>query len=448
MGYAIARRGAAGRTRYTAMYRDVKGKLRSAGTFSTQKQADRAWQRAEASLAAGRIGDPRRGRQRLEDFATQEWLPNHMMERSTRQNYTYLLKRYLLPEFGPMRMIEILPSDVRAWVVKVQDEGLNPPTIRQCKVILDAIFTTALNDQITYLHAGKGVRTPPVVRKTRRIISVEQFDQIYAALDDGMMRLLVETDIESGLRWGELTELRVSDLDLVTGMLVVARAVVELNPKFHPEGKRFLVKDYPKDKEWRQMKLGPDLIAKLAAHIADRNLGANDLLFELDQRPGPRRRTLPEELPDPSTLGRTEPDERGRSYWHGTLSAYGAGRCRCGHCRDAVAAYRAARRVAGHDSPRAPRVVDTDGHIGGTWFRARVWSKALRRADLGFAVSPHALRHAHASWLLAGGADLQVVRERLGHGSITTTEKYLHALPGADDAALSALDRIRGRRSA
>jgi site-specific recombinase XerD len=55
----------------------------------------------------------------------------------------------------------------------------------------------------------------------------------------------------------------------------------------------------------------------------------------------------------------------------------------------------------------------------------------------------HGLRHAHASWLLAGGADLQVVKERLGHGSIATTEKYLHTLPGADDTAIAALSRAR-----
>ena len=53
------------------------------------------------------------------------------------------------------------------------------------------------------------------------------------------------------------------------------------------------------------------------------------------------------------------------------------------------------------------------------------------------------MRHAHASWLLAGGADLQVVKERLGHASISTTEKYLHSLPTADETALDALTRIR-----
>jgi site-specific recombinase XerD len=57
----------------------------------------------------------------------------------------------------------------------------------------------------------------------------------------------------------------------------------------------------------------------------------------------------------------------------------------------------------------------------------------------------HDLRHAHASWLLAGGADLQVVKERLGHASIATTQKYLHTLPNADDTALDALTKIRSR---
>jgi site-specific recombinase XerD len=57
------------------------------------------------------------------------------------------------------------------------------------------------------------------------------------------------------------------------------------------------------------------------------------------------------------------------------------------------------------------------------------------------------LRHAHASWLLAGGADIQVVKERLGHATIATTERYLHTLPDADETALDALSAIRNRRS-
>jgi integrase len=283
-----------------------------------------------------------------------------------------------------------------------------------------------------------------VASKPRRIITPEQFDTFYDALPDDEMRLLIETDIETGLRWGELTELRPNDIDFSTDTLTVSRVVVELDPKFHPEGKRFLVKNYPKDKEWRQLRIADHLVDKIKDHIATRGLGRDDLLFQLRQPDRPRQR-IPEVLPDPETLGRTEPNAKGRTYRHGTSTGYGAGRCRCRYCKDAVAAYRARRRADGKDAPRTPRTVDTDGHVGRDWFRRNVWLKALQKSELGFHMTPHGLRHAHASWLLAGGADLQVVKERLGHGSIHTTGRYLHTLPGQEDAATNALARIRGR---
>jgi site-specific recombinase XerD len=53
------------------------------------------------------------------------------------------------------------------------------------------------------------------------------------------------------------------------------------------------------------------------------------------------------------------------------------------------------------------------------------------------------LRYAHASWVLAGGADLQIVREWLGNAGLRATERYLHTLPDADDTALAAFARTR-----
>jgi len=441
MGFVRARVDRVGAVRFQALYTDVKGRRRSAGTFTTEKTANRAWHRAEVRMAEGRLGDPRRGQQRFQRYVLEEWLPHHEMEARTRENYTYYLDRHIIPTFGSMRIVEILPTDVREWVTTLKNDGVSPAVIRYCMTILSAIFTTALNDQVTQLHPCRGVKTPPVPRKPRTIVTPEQFDAIYAALPSEVMRLLVEVDIETGLRWGELTELRPKDIDFATRILTVTRVAVELVPKFHPSGGRFLVKPYPKDKEQRRLKLSAELVAKIKSHIVEHGLKHDDLLFAMPESPRAALRVLP----DSETLGWSLPNAAGRRYRHGTLSAYTAGRCRCRHCKDSYAHYRAQRRAAGKDQPRAQRIVDTDGHIPRRWFRERVWLPALMKADIKIRVRTHDLRHAHASWLLAGGADLQVVKERLGHASIVTTEKYLHTLPDADETALEALSKVRRR---
>ena len=383
---------------------------------------------------------PRAARQRLRGYVLEEWLPNHQIEARTRESYTYYLDSRILPWFGHMRMIEVMPADVREWITHLKHENVSHHVIRYCMTILSAIFTTALNDVI-HLHPVRGIKPPPIPKKKRAIITPEQFDQLYQAICSDTMKLLVEAGIESSMRWGELTELRPRDLDFGTGVVTVSRVAVELPRRFHPEGGRFLIKDYPKDGEHRQFKLSPQIVQKIEQHIAEHGIGPDDLLFTMPQLP-PRPLRL---VADPAMLGLTTPNAAGRRYQHGTLSGYSAGKCRCEHCRGAYASYRARRRAAGQDQPRGRRTVETDGHIPRWWFRTHVWLPAVEAAGLPITVKVHGLRHAHASWLLAGGADIEVVKERLGHANIVTTQKYLGTLDEIDETAIDALTRTRNR---
>jgi integrase/recombinase XerD len=64
---------------------------------------------------------------------------------------------------------------------------------------------------------------------------------------------------------------------------------------------------------------------------------------------------------------------------------------------------------------------------GGRLSRQSAWhalQQAAEMAGLVTAVSPHTLRHCFATHLLAGGADVRVVQELLGHASVSTTQIY------------------------
>ncbi len=54
----------------------------------------------------------------------------------------------------------------------------------------------------------------------------------------------------------------------------------------------------------------------------------------------------------------------------------------------------------------------------------------------------HALRHTSATLLLYSGVNIRQVQSRLGHGNITTTQRYLHAIKGADEEAVNALQNL------
>jgi len=63
------------------------------------------------------------------------------------------------------------------------------------------------------------------------------------------------------------------------------------------------------------------------------------------------------------------------------------------------------------------------GRLNARIAQARI-ADLRRQLGLSERVTPHALRHAFASHLLQGGADLRIIQELLGHASLSTTQRY------------------------
>jgi len=357
-----------GDKRFVACYRDPEGRQRSAGTYSSRRAAERAGDREEAKVGQGTWHDHSRGQVTFAEYVETVWLPSKHVETSTLAAYRSYLDKHFLPTFGKLPMGKILPSQIQRWVTDATETGLSAASVRKYHTMLSSIFQRALHDRVVTFNPCEHTELPKVIKKKAHTLTPAEYEAILGALPE-QYRLMVETAIDTGLRWGELIALKPRHLDLFKRKLSVEETVVEVSIKNSPTGDRMITKPYPKDNEPRVIGLPADLVARLGDWITSRGLEPGDLLFAT---------------------------------------------------RDGTP-------------------------ISRNTFRTRTWLPAVKASGVDFEVRFHDLRHAHASWLLAGGSDIKSVMDRMGHAQITTTQKYLHPMPDADAKNLDALDRIRGR---
>lgn len=151
------------------------------------------------------------------------WLAQRDLKPRTREHYRQLLDDHLLPRFGGQPLRAIGPADVRTWWAAV---AIGRPAARaHAYGLLRTIMATAVADDAIPANPCR-VRGAGTVKRARTIRPAS-IDEL-RAIADGMpdrLRLMVQLAGWCGLRFGELAELRRSDIDTKAGVIRVCRGL-------------------------------------------------------------------------------------------------------------------------------------------------------------------------------------------------------------------------------
>jgi integrase len=249
-------------------------------TFETLMDA-RAWLAAERRhIEAGTWVNPAARNHPAAKPATLQpfadaWLAHRQLKPRTRALYRSLLDQQILPILGDMALKDITSLTVREWYATLNAE--HPTRRAHTYALLRTILGNAVTENLipTNLCHIRGGGNSKRVHQIKPA-SLTELEKIIDALPDryGLMVLLASW---CALRFGELIELRRTDVDLKTGKIMVRRAVVVVGGK--------TIIDTPKSTAGvRDVAIPPHLLPAVKQHLNDYAAwGRDGLLFPAAQ---------------------------------------------------------------------------------------------------------------------------------------------------------------------
>jgi len=189
--------------------------------FKTKRDAELFLASLEVSKARGEYVDSIAGRAMLGELGT-EWLKHqgHLKPSSARP-LEIAWRLHVSPRWERVRVSDVRFSDVQSWVTDVRGGAT---TVLRAYGVLASILDGAVRDRRILTNPARGVNLPRKVGKARVYLSHQQV-QLLAA-NSGARGTLVDFLAYTGLRWGEVTALRVGDLDTARRRANVQRNAV------------------------------------------------------------------------------------------------------------------------------------------------------------------------------------------------------------------------------
>lgn len=213
--------------RYRARYRDGSGK-EHARHFTRKVDAQRWLDEATASLVTGTHVDPKTAKTTVSAWCT-TWLEGYATRRPSTVRQARVHIRQIERAFGPMRLADVRPSQVKAWTASMKGEGLADSYVYATYRRLAQIMGDAAHDGIIPRSPCSRKTSPGQGKQRPYVATTEQIWGLYDAMPEHM-RPAILLGAFVGLRTSEATALRVSDVDFMRGIVspVIQYAAGEL----------------------------------------------------------------------------------------------------------------------------------------------------------------------------------------------------------------------------
>ena len=164
-----------------------------------------------------------------------DWLEDRSLRPRTRETYASQLG-HILDAFDGVELRAIAPTDVRSWHGQLVRSGLKVTTTAKVYRLFRTIMATAVDDGLLRSNPVN-IKGAAVERSVERpLLDWDDVTRLADAIDR-RFHAFVWTAATSGLRFGELTVLDRSRVDLAAGTIRVDRAlgfVVGKGPTFGP----------------------------------------------------------------------------------------------------------------------------------------------------------------------------------------------------------------------
>lgn len=203
---------AAGRKRKT-----IYGKTRAE---VAEKLAKAVMNRAEGLVFDG-------GSLRLFEYL-ERWLADSVRDTvraTTYENYSYLVRTYIVPSLGRVKLKALTPAHVQRFYREKLDSGLAPRTVQYLHTLLRKALKQAVKWGMVPRNVTDAVDAPRPAKKETKYFSFDQAKAFLKVASEDRFWALYVLALSTGLRRGELLGLRWEDLDLEREVLRVRRSL-------------------------------------------------------------------------------------------------------------------------------------------------------------------------------------------------------------------------------